>query len=223
MGKQAYQCYIFICISNGFYQLPEPERIRQKRDFQKLLVQQKSLSIHAYTTLGLKANTTFMLWCWADSPADIQVFVRDLLYSVFGQWLELTFSYFGIVRESTYSGRTGKPDQVIQNFKERLPYLILYPFSKTTEWYQLDFENRKSIMGQHIKVGVSHAEIRQCLLYSYGLDDYEFLVSYETKSLEDFQDLVIEMRKTFGRKYTLSDTPIYTCLYKQLEELAEWL
>lgn len=223
MGKHAYQSYLFFSVSNTFYQLPELERMKQKKAFQALLEKQQNVQVNTYVSLGLKANTTFMLWCWADDPADTQTLVRDLLLLAFGQWLTLTFSYFGIVRESTYSGRTGKPDQVIQNYMERLPYLVLYPFTKTTDWYLLDFENRKSIMGQHIKVGLSHPDIRQCLLYSYGLDDYEFLVSYETTALEEFQDLVMEMRKTIGRKYTLSDTPIYTCLYKSPKKLAAWL
>jgi chlorite dismutase len=106
---------------------------------------------------------------------------------------------------------------------ERLPYLIIYPFTKTTDWYQLDFETRRKMMGAHIKVGVGHPAIRQCLLYSYGVDDHEFIVSYETPTLEEFQDLIIELRSTEVRKYTANDLPIYTCIYKSPEELVEWL
>ena len=87
------------------------------------------------------------------------------------------------MRNSEYSGRTGKPEQVMQNYEDRLPYFILYPFTKTHEWHALDAESRRSIMGQHIKVGIGHPDIRQCLLYSYGVDDQEFIVSYETKTI----------------------------------------
>ena len=223
MNSRVYQSYLFFHIANAFYQQPQAEQDKQKATFRSLISKRKDITATSYSTLGFKANTTFMLWCWADNPGNTQDLLRDILHTAFGQWLTLSYSYFGIVRPSTYSGRTGKPDQVIQNFDERLPYLILYPFTKTTEWYQLDFENRKSIMGQHIKTGVAHADIRQCLLYSYGVDDYEFMVSYETRTLEEFQDLIMEMRKTIGRKYTLSDTPIFTCIYKPLPELLEWL
>jgi chlorite dismutase len=223
MGARTYHSYLFFHVSNAFYQLPKTQQTKQKDAFHALLAKQEHLSISTYATLGFKVTTTFMLWCWAADPADTQTLLRDILHTGFGQWLTISYSYFGIVRESQYSGRIGKPDQVIQNFTERLPYLVLYPFTKTTEWYQLDFENRKSIMGQHIKTGVTRPAIRQCLLYSYGIDDYEFLVSYETETLEEFQDLIIEMRKTIGRKYTLSDTPIFTCIYKPLTELVEWL
>jgi chlorite dismutase len=223
MSLQIYHSYLFFDVSNDFYQLPKNEQQKQKDTFRKVIAQHGDITTTTYATLGFKTNTTFLLWCWADDPADIQTLVRDILHTTLGQWLKISYSYFGIVRESSYSGRTGKPEQVIQNYSERLPYFILYPFTKTTDWYQLDFENRKSIMGQHIKTGVAHSDIRQCLLYSYGVDDYEFLVSYETNTLEEFQDLIIEMRKTIGRNYTLIDTPIFTCIHKPIEELLEWL
>jgi len=223
MDQKSYHSYLFFHVANPYYQQPAAIRAKQKEAFQKLLGSQKDVSITAYTTLGLKPNTTFMLWVQAGDPAQIQALTRDILGTGFGQWLSLTYSYFGIIRASTYSGRTGKPEQEIRQYADRKPYLILYPFTKTSDWYLLDFENRKSIMGQHIKTGVAHPDIRQCLLYSYGVDDYEFVVSYETQTLEEFQDLVMELRGTLGRKYTVSDTPMFTCLYKSLAELVEWL
>jgi chlorite dismutase len=223
MDRQTYHSYLFFNVSNAYYQQSAADKTKQKQAFQKLLKSQNKSLITPYATLGFKPNTTFMLWLQANDPSDIQTLLRDMLGTELGQWLTLTYSYFGIIRKSTYSGRTGKPDQEIRQFIDRKPYLILYPFTKTTDWYQLDFENRKSIMGQHIKTGVAHPDIRQCLLYSYGVDDYEFLVSYETQTLEEFQDLIIEMRGTIGRKYTLSDIPIFTCIYRPFSELMEWL
>jgi chlorite dismutase len=223
MDDRNYHSYLFFNVSNAYYQQSETTKLKQKLAFRELFEKQKQLHVAAYTTLGLKPNTVFMLWVQASNPSDIQTLMRDMLTTTFGQWLTLTHSYFGILRPSTYSGRTGKPEQEIRKHPDRMPYLILYPFTKTTDWYLLDFENRKSIMGQHIKTGLAHPEIRQCLLYSYGVDDQEFLVSYEVQRLEEFQDLIMEMRSTIGRKYTLNDTPIYTCIYKSVEELTEWL
>jgi len=87
----------------------------------------------------------------------------------------------------------------------------------------MSFDDRRQIMGEHVKVGTGYEMIRQCLLYSYGIDDYEFVVSYETADLKKFQDLVIDMRHTRSRLYTLTDTPIFTCIYKPLNKLMEWL
>jgi chlorite dismutase len=166
-----------------------------------------------------------MLWCRGKQPQDVQIFLRNLLRTKLGAYLTITSTFFGIVRKSEYSGRTGKPEQTMQTYgsKDRLQYFVLYPFTKTHEWHALPLEERKSVMGQHIKVGVGYPAIRQCLLYSYGVDDQEFLVSYEMRTLEEFQDLIIAMRRTIGRKYTLTDMPIFTCIYKTVGELVEWL
>jgi chlorite dismutase len=218
-----YHHYLFFDVQPEFYQLAAPAQTELKREFKTHLEGVNETIITPYAILGLKAGTTFMLWCRSSNPETVTNILPALLRTGLGAHLALTQTYFGIIRASQYSGRTGKPEQVIQNYDERLPYLILYPFTKTHEWYQLSAENRRSIMGQHIKTGLAHPDIRQCLLYSYGLDDQEFLVSYETPTLEEFQDLIIEMRATVGRPYTLSDTPIYTCLHKPLAELMDWL
>lgn len=223
MDTHPYHHYLVFKVGSEFYQLPPDEQKERKHGFEKFLSNTEALIITPYATLGFKADTTFMVWCRAKDPIGTQNMLRDLLRTKFAQYLTITYSYFGIVRESEYSGRTGKPEQVMQNYEDRLPYFVLYPFTKTHEWHALDAESRRSIMGQHIKTGVGHPDIRQCLLYSYGVDDQEFIVSYEMKTLEEFQDLVIQMRRTLGRKYTLHDTPTFTCIYKPLPELMEWL
>jgi chlorite dismutase len=223
MDTHPYHHYLFFTAASEFYQLPVGEQKEVKEEFKKLLSDIHGLIIVSYVALGFKKGTTFMLWCRAKDPAEVSEMLPELFRTKLGKYLTIGYSYFGIVRNSEYSGRTGKPEQVMQNYEDRLPYFILYPFTKTHEWHALDAENRRSIMGQHIKIGVGHPDIRQCLLYSYGVDDHEFIVSYETKTLEEFQDLVIEMRRTLGRKYTLIDTPTFTCIYKSLPDFIEWL
>jgi chlorite dismutase len=223
VDPRPYHHYLFFDVRPAFYELAADEPTKLGHEFKAALEHLTGTTVEPYATLGMKAGTTFMLWCRSDRPESVTNQLPGLLRTGLGRHLNLVQTYFGIVRPSQYSGRTGKPEQVIQNYDQRLPYLTLYPFTKTHEWHQLAPDNRRAVMGQHIKTGVSHPEIRQCLLYSYGLDDQEFLVSYEMPTLEEFQDLVIEMRSLIGRPYTLSDTPIYTCLHKPLEQFVEWL
>lgn len=222
MDNHPYHNYLFFKLENGFYVLSATKRKEAKKEFQKLILKKhEGLIITTYATLGFRPDAMFMLWCRSKDPAGVQSLLHAVAHTKLGQHLSLSHTYFGIVRNSEYSGRQGKPEQVIQNYEDRLPYFILYPFTKTWEWHAMDFEKRKSMMGEHVKVGLGYHAIRQCLLYSYGVDDYEFLVSYETKSLEEFQNLVIAMRRTTGRRYTLVDTPTYTCIYKTPSELME--
>lgn len=223
MDTHPYHHYLFFDVAADFYQLPKEEQEMIKEEFRNFLETINPLIVTTYATRGFKARTTFMLWCRGEWPEDVQLMLRRLLRMKLGKYLSISYTYFGIVRNSEYSGRTGKPEQVMQAYEERLPYFVLYPFTKTSEWHAMDVSARKAIMGEHIKVGVGHPAIRQCLLYSYGVDDNEFLVSYEMKTLEEFQDLVIQMRRTAGRKYTLVDTPTFTCIYKTAAQLMAWL
>jgi chlorite dismutase len=43
------------------------------------------------------------------------------------------------------------------------------------------------------------------------LDDQDFVVAFESDEPKDFLDLVMALRETEGSKYTVRDTPIYTC------------
>jgi chlorite dismutase len=101
--------------------------------------------------------------------------------------------------------------------------LVVYPFTKTADWYLLSKATRQGMMNEHIKVGHDFPSIKQVLVHSFGLDDQEFIVSYETEDLLEFQSLVMDLRSTDGRKYTLSDTPIFTCVHRPLREVLELL
>ena len=100
---------------------------------------------------------------------------------------------------------------------------MLYPFTKTIEWYLMSREARQGMMNEHIRVGRTHPDISQILLYSTGLGDQEFIVGYETDSLAEFQDLVVELRSTEARRHTLRDTPIFTCVKRSPERILDLL
>jgi chlorite dismutase len=131
-------------------------------------------------------------------------------------------SLWGFTRPSQYSKARSK--QEIDPFsEERKPYLIIYPFSKTTEWYLMSREARQGMMNEHIRIGKQYEDISQLLLYSFGLQNQEFIVVYETDDLTRFSDLVNELRDTEARRYTLRDTPLHTAIYHPAEEtLALW-
>ena len=119
-------------------------------------------------------------------------------------------NFWGVTKPSQYS-KAKKSAQELDPFEDtRLPYFIVYPFTKTSNWYMKSREERQEMMNSHIRIGKSFPDITQLLLYSFGLQDQEFIVSYETHLLPQFSDLVYELRMTEARIYTLSDTPIIT-------------
>ena len=136
--------------------------------------------------------------------------------------IEIKDSLWGYTRPSQYSRARSK--QEIDPFAAaRQPYLVIYPFSKTIEWYLMSREARQGMMNEHIRIGKQYDDISQLLLYSFGLQNQEFVVVYETDDLPRFSDLVNELRDTEGRRYTLRDTPVHTAIYHPAEEtLALW-
>ena len=73
------------------------------------------------------------------------------------------------------------------------------------------------IMRGHIEVGRRHGDIDINTAYSFGLDDQEFVVSFNTDDPAEFLDLVQELRGTESSAYTESETPIFTCISASVE------
>lgn len=130
-----------------------------------------------------------------------------------GEKISIPLIMTGIIRKSKYGSKVPIEDYAIVGNSKRGKYLVVYPFVKTPEWYLEDFKKRAEMMAEHIKIGRKYPQVKQLLAYSFGIDDQEFIVAYETDDLVAFQDLVMELRETQARKYTLRDTPIITAIH----------
>lgn len=215
-----YHSYIFFSVRSSFSKLSSAQQTKYKKVFLKELQKEKGVITYSYTTLGLKVNTSILFWFQANSVKEIQNFLNKLIRTDLGKYLKITYTLFGMTRPTQYSrGSSGHLDTT----RKGGAYMIIYPFTKKYEWYKFDFKKRKELMEGHIMIGRKYPQITQLLLYSYGIDDQEFIVSYETDDLSDFQSLVIELRSDKVREYTQSDTPIFTCVYKNFEEALEFI
>lgn len=220
--NRGFHSFIFFDLKNYAISFSGKKSAAARNEFLKVINKNKKIRVWTYTTLGFKPDTRFMLWVEGVSPEIIQDFISELLHTGIGKNLKITLTLFGMVGESNYVKRPTGQEQAIGETKRR-KYLIIYPFTKTAQWYLLPEEKRKKLMGEHIRVGHAHLNVRQLLLYSFGIDDQEFIVSYEVDDLADFQKLVYQMRATEVRKYTLRDTPIFTCIYNSPEKVLKVL
>jgi chlorite dismutase len=98
-------------------------------------------------------------------------------------------------------------------------YIFIYPFWKTRPWYLLPMDERKRLMDEHIRIGLQYPRVKLNTTYSFGIDDQEFVVAFETNFPEDFLDLVQQLRETEISMYTLQDTPIFSCVRLSAEEM----
>jgi chlorite dismutase len=177
-----------------------------------------SVETAAYSTLGLKAGTDVLLWWKTATPDAAQELTAALLGTGLGQYCAISHSLWGITRPSVYTKKRSAQEQAVDELT-RMRYLIVYPFAKTTDWYLMSRDARQGMMNEHMRVGHDFEDVRQVLLYTAGLDDQEFIVAYETDRLERHHELVMALRATEGRRYTLRDTPIFTAIHRPLDDV----
>jgi chlorite dismutase len=184
------------------------------------------MMVFPYTTVGLKPNTDFMLWRITYDLSLFQQMAADINKSILGRWLDVPVSYLSMTKHSQYvdehvhEGQEGRRLRIVPG---KRPFLFVYPFVKTRDWYLLPMSERQRIMNEHIAIGHKYPRVKINTTYSFGLDDQDFVVAFEADSPAEFLDLVQDLRETESSKYTLRDTPMYTCRRATIEEIAESL
>lgn len=171
-----------------------------------------------YSLIGLKAGVDLLVWRLAPSFDALELAAARLLRTGLGRWLTVRESFVGLIGDSQYVARPTAQEQSMF-VGERSRYLIVYPFTKSTEWYLTSRELRQGSMNEHMRVGHQYPQVRQLLAYSFGLDDQDFVVAYETDDLPAFSALVRDLRATDGRRSTVRDTPILTGIHRPVGEI----
>jgi len=199
-----------------------PERKAEWDAFSSTLAADESLVTHTYSTVGLRAGVDVLLWRLAPSLEALERSAAALLRSGTGRWLTVSQSFLGLIVPSQYVKRPTTQEQSMFT-GERSKYLIVYPFTKDTSWYLMGREARQGVMNEHMRIGHNYPQVRQLLANSFGLDDMDFLVAYETDDLPAFSQLVRDLRGTDSRRSTVRDAPILTGVHHTPAEIGELL
>ncbi|MGH7738726.1 MAG: chlorite dismutase family protein [bacterium] len=227
VAKRQYVSFAFYKVSESFRALSAADREAGKQSFVEAVEAfEKDGILLAYSTLGFKAETDIMLWRISYDLDSFQRMDSRILKSGLGPYLSQPVSYLAMTKRSVYidkhqhEGQEGNRAAIVPG---RGKYIFVYPFVKSREWYLLSKEERQRIMDEHIKVGTLYPSIKLNTTYSFGLDDQDFVVAFEGDQPQDFVDLVMALRETQGSKYTVRDTPIYTCKLMSVRETIDLL
>lgn len=175
-----------------------------------------------YSSIGLEPGVDVVLLRLADSLDALEAAGARLARTGMGRWLNVQHSLLGRISGSQYVVKpTDQERSVLDGEPKR--YLIVYPFTKTTDWYLLGREARQGVMNEHMRVGRGYPMVRQLLAYSFGLDDGDFLVAYDTDDLAAFGELVRELRATESRRSTINDRPIIVGIRHDLGDIVRML
>lgn len=198
------------------------ERCRSAETFCEVVTARSEVTTFTYSMIGLKPGVDLLLWSLSPTLDALEEKAALALRSGMGAWMTVTQSFIGLITPSQYVKRPTPQEQSLFS-GDRSAYLIVYPFTKSSDWYLLGPEERQKVMNEHMKVGHRYQQVRQLLAYSFGLDDMDFLVAYETDDLPAFGELVRELRGTESRRSTVRDTPILTGIHRPIDEITRLL
>lgn len=213
--------FVFYKVRPEWRLLPEATKAQQKQEFLQVCQEfERKLVMTTYSLVGLRKNVDFMLWRIGYDLDLFQEMTERISATGLGKYLDITENFLSMTKRSLYLDKLNPEhdEDRLHIIPGKGKYLFVYPFVKTRDWYMKSGEDRQLMMDDHIRVGSKYRSVRLHTTYSFGLDDQEFVVAFETDFPADFLDLVEELRFTTASKYTLRDTPMYSCRQREIGE-----
>ena len=205
--------YTFLKVDPAWRRLDDERRAADKREFMAACEDfADGHLLRAFSTVGTRGDSDLMLLSQAQNLDRIHEFHVVLGQSGLMKWATIPHSFLAMTKASEYSDESR-----LEVRPAHAKYLFVYPFVKTRAWYALDADERYRIMQEHIRLGREYPSIDLNTSYSFGLDDQEFVVAFETDDPGSFLDLVQRLRTTESSAYTLRDTPTFTCISASVE------
>jgi chlorite dismutase len=221
MSGRHFVKFTFLKLDPAWRRLNADERALGKREFAAACNDfAEDHFLRAYSLVGTRGDADLMLRVAAPLLDPIHELHVLLNQSGLMRYAEISHSYLAMTKESVYSD---EPQPLTPREGSERRYLIVYPMWKKREWYGLPADERMRIMRGHIETGRRYGTIEINTAYSFGLDDQEFVVSFNADDPGEFLDLVHELRATESSAYTLSETPIFTCISASVERALDAL
>ena len=212
--RRQFLNYSFYRLDPMFRRLPADEQRTAAVGFVQLVRKWESLDdviLRTYSLVGLRADVDFLLWRIAFDPLCFQEMEAAIRRSQLGAYLCQVHSFLSLQRRSPYVNRTGGGGEGVELLAGQGKYLFVYPFVKTRPWYLLSPHARQGLMDEHIAASAPFKGVHLNTSYSYGIDDQDFVVAFDSDYPQEFVDLVGRLRHTEASLYTQRDTPMFTC------------
>jgi chlorite dismutase len=208
MPARQFVKYTFLKLDPQWRRLESDQRATDKREF--IAACEDFATDHllrSFSTVGTRGDVDLLLLSQSTNLERIHEFHVVLTQTGLMKWASIPYSYLAMTKPSEYS-----EESRLEVRPAHSKYLFVYPFVKTREWYVLSSEERYRIMQEHIRIGREYPQIDLNTSYSFGLDDQEFVVAFETDEPSDFLDLVQRLRTTESSLFTKRDTPTFSCI-----------
>jgi chlorite dismutase len=221
MSGRHFVKFTFVKVDPAWRRRDPDDRARDKEEFAAACRDfGEDHFLRVYSTVGTRGDTDLLVRSVSPTLEPIHELHVVLNQSGLMRWADISHSYLAMTKESVYSDEA-QPLKPREGSDRK--YLIVYPMWKRRDWYLLPGEERLRIMRSHIETGRRHPTIEINTAYSFGIDDQEFVVSFNADDPGEFLDLVQELRGTESSAYTASETPIFTCISTSIERALDAL
>jgi chlorite dismutase len=169
-----------------------------------------------YDVSGLRADADVMVWWHAETPDALQEAYGLFRRTALGRHLSPVWSQLALHRPAEFN-KSHLPAFLAG--EEARPYICVYPFVRSYEWYLLPDEQRRAMLAEHGKMARGYADVRANTVASFALGDYEWMLAFEADELHRIVDLMRDLRASGARRHVREEVPFYTGRRRSVTEL----
>src|SRR6186713_855129 len=160
-----------------------------------------------YDVSGLRADADVMIWWHSGSSDALQDAYGLFRRTAFGRHLTPVWSQMALHRPAEFN-KSHLPAFLAG--EEARPYICVYPFVRSYEWYLLPDEERREMLAEHGQQARGYPDVRANTVASFALGDYEWILAFEADELHRIVDLMRDLRASRARRHVREEVPFYT-------------
>ncbi len=169
-----------------------------------------------YDVSGLRADADLMIWWHAPTSEALQAAYNSFRRTSLGSRMAPVWSQLALHRPAEFN-RSHIPAFMAE--EETHPFVCVYPFVRSYDWYLLPDQERRDILKEHGMAARDYPDVRANTVASFALGDYEWILAFEADELHRIVDLMRELRATEARRHVREEIPFYTGQAHTVSEL----
>ncbi|MGI5522642.1 hydrogen peroxide-dependent heme synthase [Micromonospora sp. CA-259024] len=173
-----------------------------------------------YDVAGLRADADVLIWWHSASSDALQDVYLRFRRTILGRAMTPVWSQMALHRPAEFN-KSHIPAFLAG--EEARPYICVYPFVRSYEWYLLPDAERREMLAEHGKMARGYPDVRANTVASFALGDYEWMLAFEADELHRIVDLMRDLRASGARRHVREEVPFYTGRRRSIAEIVNCL
>jgi chlorite dismutase len=169
-----------------------------------------------YDVSALRHDADLMVWWHAPTADALQEAYGRLRRTALGAHLAPVWSNAALHRPAEFN-KSHLP--AFLSGEEARPYVCVYPFVRSYEWYLLPDEERRELLAEHGQMARGYPDVRANTVASFALGDYEWILAFEADELHRIVDLMRDLRASRARRHVREEVPFFTGRRRPITEI----